>query len=129
MRKQGKCRRKCCVENRKYIGELQGALSNTAATLRMTERKLSTAREDAFMAFMDNSGKIERATYQLTERLAELLGKELMPHAQKILNHATEDGRIPFDIVCGQAYSDKKCTILSAEIKPLRFNVALDFLA
>lgn len=122
-----KCRRKCCVADRKYIAELQQSLSRTASTLRMTEQRLSNAKGEAFTEFSQHSGLLAQATYDITKRLSEMLGNELMKVAKKVIASSNYENRIPLSLTSSESYSEKRITVIRGEIDRINYNVTLGF--
>lgn len=109
--------------DRETIRQLQEQVADLTKRTRLAEYRLSDARSVAFKEFTEQAGLIKHAMTIASHELARGLGKELHPHAIKLLEASRE--RQPIIDFTLESPLSRTETILRGEIPRLRYNVIL----
>lgn len=108
----------------KRLKALEKKLSDTEFKLRGTTIKLNNAKQEAFKDYMAKSGLLNDAVKEMSFGLGKLLGKELKPHAERLLKARQNMGNelIDFDI---KDDFERFAETISGSIPEIRFQISL----
>jgi len=91
--------------------------------LRDAKYRANNAKNFYFKVWMENSGLIEAAAKEMAYGLSRALGKELEPHARKILESSRNRPEIDFSL--HEMPTEKNVETLRGEIPNLCYQIVL----
>jgi hypothetical protein len=84
-----------------------------------------TVKQDALDLLMAKYGLIKEAVGMISSKIGDLLGKELAPHASKLLEaHTRETGKPLIDFSMEDSFT-QNCQVLRGSIKPIDYNIVI----
>lgn len=121
----GRNQRRKMLEKVNYLQRWNATYQQTNVNL---YRQLEQCQREKFQHFLVETGRLDLLMNKLVEELALKLGKELAPHAQRLLELTNHKG----PLLSFEAYEDqglqavqKPVTVIRGRIAPFTYNIAL----